>query len=97
MDNDKQPKGARGQEAGDRALETERAVSTDRLCEGCGADLTSRRRQARYCSPNCRACHSRKRREERIQELISVTEDSLSVTSESLAALKREIGGDHED
>ena len=45
----------------DRRLETARAVSTSRLCAGCGTPLVGGRPQRRYCTGRCRARASRAR------------------------------------
>jgi hypothetical protein len=79
---------AEGHPLGDGGLQSERAVS--RVCVGCDADLTARRRQARFCSAKCRAQYSRRRRSERLEDLIATSEHAL-------AALKKEIGGGHDD
>ena len=47
--------------------ETARALSTDGLCEGCGAPLIGGRPQRRYCDGRCRARASRDRRARYVQ------------------------------
>jgi hypothetical protein len=56
------------------SLQTERAVSAGRVCEGCGADLTGRRPQTRFHSNQCRARHHRMEKAGRIHDLITELE-----------------------
>ena len=48
--------------AQERRTETARAVSTTRVCAGCGAPLVGGRPQRLYCGGRCRARASRERR-----------------------------------
>jgi hypothetical protein len=69
--------------------ETERTVSAPRLCVGCGANLTGRRRQARYCSDRCRAGHRRRGQTARVAGLLDVVEQTIE-------SLRATIGARHE-
>jgi predicted nucleic acid-binding Zn ribbon protein len=60
------------------ALETERTLSSHRQCNGCGADLTGRRRAARFCSAKCRTAHHRKRRDGQLADIITALEDAIA-------------------
>jgi hypothetical protein len=86
MGRDWRSGGAIGQPPEERRLETDRTATGPRLCEGCGADLTPRRPQARWCSNRCRAEGGRKRHAGRIRHLIGQIEDLF-------ADLKAEIDG----
>ena len=70
----------------DSTAETERAVSSDRFCDGCGKPLTGRRPQARFCANRCRTYHGRRARSMAVVALVTRLEDTL-------AELKRELGG----
>jgi hypothetical protein len=50
----------------DSGPETERTLSSDRLCEGCDSLLTNRRPHARYCSARCRTQAGRYARRRRV-------------------------------
>lgn len=63
--------------------ETERTLSTSRLCEGCGRDIAGRRPQARHCSAQCRSEHRRRAQNARLAQLLATLERTV-------AALKRE-------
>ena len=52
-------------DADDSSLETERGLSGEPQCEGCGKSLQGRRPQARFCTD---ACCVRTRREARLRE-----------------------------
>jgi hypothetical protein len=69
----------------DRSPETERTVYTGRLCAGCSTELTGRRRQARFCSDDCRTKQRRGERAGRIAALVEALEQTL-------ATLKAEMG-----
>lgn len=64
--------------------ETERTISQDRLCRGCGASLVDRRPQARFCSARCRTQARRDRQSDRVAEL-------LDTLTEAVARLCREL------
>jgi predicted nucleic acid-binding Zn ribbon protein len=66
--------------------ETERTVSSERVCEGCGTALIARRPQARFCSDSCRTDRHRHVRSERLTALLTSLQNIV-------AELKRELGG----
>jgi ferredoxin len=69
--------------------ETERTVSNDRLCEGCGVPLVRRRPQARFCSDSCRTAVGRHRHTTHLLDLLTAIEMSV-------AALRSELEGRHD-
>ena len=69
--------------------ETERTVSSGRLCEGCDTPLVGRRPQARFCSDACRTAERRHRLTTRFLELLTAIEQAV-------AALRRELEGRHD-
>src|SRR5262249_18829178 len=71
------------------ASETERALSSARLCKACGVPLVGRRRQAQFCSGRCRTEHRRGTRANRLAQLVEAVEKAVT-------ALKGEIGTHHE-
>jgi hypothetical protein len=66
--------------------ETERTVSSDRLCEGCDTTLVGRRPQARFCSDACRTAERRPRLTTRLLDLLTAIEQAV-------AALRCELEG----
>lgn len=75
------------QQGADSVSETERAVSSDRFCEGCGAPLDGRRPKARFCANRCRTSHGRRGRARRVLTLVDQLERILM-------QLKTELGGE---
>ena len=71
------------------ASETERSVSSDRLCEGCGIPLDGRRPQARFCSDSCRTAASRHMQTTHLLDLLTAIEQAV-------AALRLELEGRHD-
>ena len=71
----------------DSGPETERTLSSDRLCEGCGDSLTDRRPHARYCSDRCRTQAGRDAQRQRI----AIHLDALT---KALSDLRGELGLD---
>jgi hypothetical protein len=69
--------------------ETERTVSSDRLCEGCGTLLVGRRPHARFCSDTCRTLVGRQRRAAHLLDLLTTIEQAV-------AALRSELEGHHD-
>ena len=57
--------------ADEKLTQTARAVSTPRVCPGCGAPLTGGRPQRQYCDGRCRARASRERRAREVQVTIA--------------------------
>lgn len=70
----------------ENAVGTERTLSSNRLCESCGADLTGRRPQARFCSAKCRTAARRQNHQDHLTKVVAGLE-------EALAALKN-LGGE---
>jgi predicted nucleic acid-binding Zn ribbon protein len=70
--------------ASDLIPQSEHSVSSDRLCASCGAPLTDRRPQARFCSDRCRTHSGREAQQQRLAAL-------LNVLSEALGDLRREL------
>jgi hypothetical protein len=75
------------QESGQSRPQTERTLSSARLCEGCGTSLGGRRRQARYCSAKCRTLAHRSARQRGITALLTTLERTV-------ASLRQELSGD---
>ena len=67
----------------DHAPETERTVSSGRLCAGCGVALINRRPQARFCSGPCRARHHRSQHDEALkaalQRILTAVIDAVAL------------------
>ena len=72
-----------------RAPQAVRTVSSDRVCAGCGASITDRRSQAKFCSDACRAKDHRKQQSGRMSDLITSIE-------EATLRLKAELEGHRE-
>jgi hypothetical protein len=66
--------------------ETECTLSSHRLCKACGADLTDRRPQAKFCSARCRTGARRIAHTKHLTNLIEVLD-------EMVAALRTLVGG----
>ena len=71
------------------ASETERTVSTARVCGSCGTTLTGRRRQAQFCSDGCRMRGRRASKTSRRRAL-------LRRLKEAVAEIELELTGDEE-